>query len=348
MCVQAWCPYTFVVEHNLIKPTDSENTISQINSNVFFKEFTFSKNDFTDLNSKQKLEFSDNVVSLGDIFFVFEIKERTSNTGDEKKWFNNKVLKTAVRQIKNTHKYLESYSSIPIINEKGHTINIVEANFSDIQNIIIYSADTSFNEECRFIKCYQSDKIGLVNLFHIEDYYWVCKYLLTPAEIKEYLKFREELYINHSSIIDNLPEQYVLGHFLETPDASFIDPSFIDSLNKFNPDSKEFDLSFLLNEFEPKIKLQNTQTEYYPIIAEIAKLNREELTEFKRRFLRTIEQCKSNEYDLSYRMYLPRTDCAFVFIPLIDIYIVNIGKQHYTTFPLPINMNNKQQNVLEW
>ena len=51
--------------------TNSENIISIINSNVFFKEFTFSKNDFKELDTKQNLEFADNVVWLDDIFFFF-------------------------------------------------------------------------------------------------------------------------------------------------------------------------------------------------------------------------------------------------------------------------------------
>ena len=73
--------------------TKSENIISKINSNVFFKEFTFSKNDFVDVSTKQELEFSDNVVWIDNIFFIFEIKERESNeTEGETKWFNNKIL----------------------------------------------------------------------------------------------------------------------------------------------------------------------------------------------------------------------------------------------------------------
>ena len=53
--------------------TNSESIISQINSNVFFKEFTFSKNDFKELNTNQKLEFADNVVWLDTLFFIYQI-----------------------------------------------------------------------------------------------------------------------------------------------------------------------------------------------------------------------------------------------------------------------------------
>ena len=296
---------------------NSENIVSQINSNVFFKEFTFSKNDFTDLDSKQKLEFSDNVVWLDDIFFIFEIKERDSNENiDDSKWFENKVLKKAVKQIKNTHKYLEKYPKITITNEKGHKRNISEANLNEIHSIIIYKPSENFNENQRFIKFYDSDKIGLIHLFHYEDYYWICKYLITPAEVEEYLIFREELFEEHSNQINLLPEQYVLAHFLETLDTSEIKIEYIDNLKKVITKTEEFDISYLIENFNKNIRLLNSQTEYYAIIAEIAKLNRSELSEFKKRFIRTIEKCKEEEIILPYRMYIPRTDCAFVFVPL--------------------------------
>ncbi|WP_147296433.1 hypothetical protein [Lutibacter oceani] len=296
----------------------SEKIISQINSNVFFKEFTFSKNDFTDLDTKQELEFSDNVVWIDDIFFIFEIKDRNSeDLENDSKWFNNKVLKKAVSQIKSTHKYLEKYPNIPITNEKGHTKNITEAKFENIKNIIIYTPNDNFSEDKRHLKFYESKIIGFIHLFHSEDYYWICKYLITPAEVEEYLTFREKLFQKHSNYLNNLPEQYVLGHFLETLDTSELKAEYINNLINIKPDSSEFNMSYIIDNFNKNIQGINEKTEYYPIIAEIAKLKRSELAEFKKRFIRTIEKCKENDIDLPYRIYVPRTDCGFVFIPLI-------------------------------
>ncbi|GHV59918.1 hypothetical protein FACS1894182_14670 [Bacteroidia bacterium] len=51
----------------------TENIISKINTNVFFNEFTFSKNDFKSLDLKQQLEFADNVVWLDDLLFIYSI-----------------------------------------------------------------------------------------------------------------------------------------------------------------------------------------------------------------------------------------------------------------------------------
>jgi len=111
-----------------MKENKTEQIVSEINSIVFFKEFTYSKNDFKDLSTKQKHEFADNVVWIDDILFVFQIKDRNSlEDENDEKWFKNKILRKAVQQVKSTHKYLNSYAQIEIVNEKGHKKNIVEA-----------------------------------------------------------------------------------------------------------------------------------------------------------------------------------------------------------------------------
>jgi hypothetical protein len=300
-----------------MRQTESENIIAQINKSVFFKEFTFSKTDFTALDSKQELEFADNVVWLDELFFIFQIKEREKNTSNDEKWFKNKVLKIAVRQIKSTLKYIRDYPEINIENEKGHKLDISKAKESKVvKKIIIYSPNENFPKELRQMKFYDSSGAGLIHLFHAEDYFWICKYLITPTEIKEYLDFRESLYLFNKKASNLLPEQYFLGHFFETLDTDHFNFEYISNLTNYKQKSEDFDISILIENFNKNIKLTNYQTEYYPIIGEIAKLNRSELIEFKKRLSLSVENSESEELILPYRIYVPRTDCAYVFIPL--------------------------------
>ncbi len=273
--------------------TNSENTITQINSNVFFKEFTFSKNDFKELNTNQKLEFADNVVWLDDLFFIYQIKEREPNAKNDVKWFENKILKKAVKQIKSTLMYIAIYPEIVIENAKGHKLNITEAKkCPDPKKIIIYTPLDDFSESQRHLKFYESSGVGLIHLFHSEDYHWICSFLITPAEIKEYLDFREDLFLFNKELSNALPEQYFLGHFLETLDADHFNLDYIDNLKNHQTDVNEFDISKIIEDFNKNIKLINYQTEYYPIIAEIAKMNRSELSEFKKRLLLSLVATK--------------------------------------------------------
>ena len=296
----------------------AEDTIAQINTNVFFKEFTFCKNDFKALDSNQKLEFADNVVWLDDLLFIFQIKERNKeSSSDDRNWYNNKVINKGVKQIKSTLKYLTSYPDIKIENEKGHVLNISEAsNCNPIRKIIIYSPNDSFPEELRQKRFYESSEVGLIHLFHAEDYYWICRYLITPAEIDEYLGFREDYYLASPKRSDIIPEQYILAHFFETTETDHYDPEYISNLQQVSLDFEQFDLSHIIKNFADKITFGNYRTEYYPIIQEIAKLNRAELNEFKKRFIKSAEVCESKEIVFPYRFFTPRTDCAFIFVPI--------------------------------
>ncbi|HBZ26138.1 MAG TPA: hypothetical protein DEO54_07850 [Rikenellaceae bacterium] len=296
---------------------ESENIVAQINKGVFFKEFTFSKTDFKALDSNKRLEFADNVVWLGELFFIYQIKERKKNSNDDEKWFNNKILKIAVRQTKATLKYIDEYPEISIENEKGHKLDITRARESKVvKKIILYSPNENFSELLRQKKVYDSSEVGLIHLFHIEDYYWICKYLITPAEIKEYLDFREALYMFNKEASNLLPEQYFLGHFLETIDADHFNPQYISNLINKKQESENFGISRLIENFSKNIKLTCYPTDYYPIIREISMLNRFELVEFKRIFSLSIEKSEKEEITLPFRIYVPRTDCGFIFIPL--------------------------------
>lgn len=296
------------------KSTDSEDYISNINSNIFFREFTFKKNTFKQ-NQSSEFELADNIVWLDDILLIFQIKEKENGDGDLKKWFRNKVLNKAVKQIKDTHKYLATHEEIIIENEKGLKKNILESKHIIPNNIIIYSSHQEFAEEDRFQKFYRSSEVGLIHLFHTEDYYWICRYLITPAEVKEYLDFRERLYKKFETHLNSLPEQYVMGHFLNTLETDHLEARYIESLKTIKPDEASFDISYLIENFDKNITHTNPM-DYYPIIAEIAKLNRRELGEFKKRFIKAIEQCKEEDFVPPYRIYVPATDCAFIFIRL--------------------------------
>ncbi len=297
--------------------TESEKYISELNSNFFFKEFTYSSTKFKFDQKGQELELADNVVWLDNFLLISQIKERNdSGKSNIENWFKSKVLRKAVKQIKDTISYFEIYKDISIPNERGHVLNISEARKVKPIKLIIYAPKFQFPENLRFQKFYKSKEIGNVHLFHIEDYLWICKYLITPFEIGEYLDFRERLFVNHEKELNNLPEQYVLGHYLETLDTSKLDFRYIDNLKKLVHDEKEFDISFIIENFKGKIRIEPDSLDYYAIIKELAKLNRADLREFKKRFLLAIEKSKEQDFTLPYRITSLNSKCGFVFVPL--------------------------------
>ena len=82
---------------------NSEQIITTINLNMFYREFTFDKNDFR-ASDGNKVELADNVIWLDDLLILIQIKERNHADAktDQGKWFQNKVLKKAKNQVKNS------------------------------------------------------------------------------------------------------------------------------------------------------------------------------------------------------------------------------------------------------
>ena len=299
------------------KMSKTEKIVSFINTNVFFKEFTFSRNEFVTPDGKSELQLADNVVWLDDIPLIYQIKDRDIEAkGSETKWFNGKVQKKAVKQIKGSLNYFNIYKDITIINERGHSLNICEANLTKAKKIIVYTPTNALPDEKRFLKFHRSKTVGLIHLFHFEDYNGICKFLFTPSEIDEYLTFRESLYEKHEQKLNSLPEQYVLGHFLESTDTENIDLAYLDNVRKLKKNESEFEISFIIDLFKDRIIKMGNDNDYYFIIKEIAKLDRVELKAFKDRFKLSLEKAKTQTFVRPYRMTSIRTNCGFVFIPI--------------------------------
>lgn len=301
--------------------TKSENKVSFINESVFYKEFTFDKNDFYPEDGKK--EFADNVMIMDELLFIIQIKERNSvnNKVSVDNWFKNKVLNKAKKQIKNTLEYLKKYNEIPISNRRNQTIDFSRLKFTEINKIIIYETNEELKKENRFLKFYESSNNGNIHVFNLEDYYWVCKYLITPTELDEYLKFREHICLKHKAVKEIYPEQYLLAHFLNTEDVSLIKPEYLNIFKNLKEDIDKFDLSNFINGFSESIINNKEETiKYHSIIKEISRLKRYELLEFKKRLLKAINDSKSTTQKLPYRFASLRTNCGFVFTPITQQY----------------------------
>ena len=303
--------------------TNSENIISKISSNVFYKEFTFDKNDFYPEDGKKEL--ADTIIWLNDLLFIIQVKERNSldikTEMEENRWFESTVLKKAKNQIIKSIEYLNEYKEIRIKNIRNHSLDISKANINEVNKIIIYMPNNApISNENTSKKFYESKKVGNIHIFNIEDYYWICKFLITPTELDEYLKFRERIYLKHKKLITRYPEQYILGHFLNTDDDSFIKEEYVETISKLADDRKDFNISHVLDYFLEKIKPSTLKepTDYYAILTEIAILKRYELLEFTKRFNQMLDDVKLSHFSLPYRFTASRTGCGFVFIPLLQ------------------------------
>ncbi len=302
--------------------TQSEQILTEINTNVFFREFTFNDTFFPAEGGE--LELADNFIFLDDIVFIIQAKERDIAAIDTNenvdKWFKDRVLKKAKNQIKNSLYYIQKYVDIEIKNSRGHKIVIPKVTANDVRKIALYWPNsTNLSSSFRQQKFYRSQDVGNINLIELEDYYQLCKTLQTPAELNSYILFRERMFDKHGIEINNYPEQYLLSHFLYNPGNLEIVNHYIELLPRFKNDIEKFDISSIIEPFYDKIfdKEDKIPERYYPILKQLAKLNRHTLAEFKSRYTWMVREVNSNN-----KVLLPRRfgshdiNCGFIFLPL--------------------------------
>jgi len=294
-----------------------EEAIAGFNAGLFFKEFTFAKNTFLP-STHSKLELADHVIWLDDLLIIFQLKERgtihNATPETERNWFEKRVLGKATKQVRDTLGYLRDYDDITIQNERGHSFNILEAKITTRFSVVVYQPHPLLPAECLSQKHHLSSTAGFIHLFSGTDYEGVCHTLVTPAEISEYLKFRESVIMQWHAATESLPEQALVGQFVQGDANSEPRLEFMQSLTELEQQRERFDFSHILNKLHDKINVSENPYDYYQILIELAKLNRNELKEIKLRFDLCVENCKQKKWALPYRVICPRSSCGFVFV----------------------------------
>ena len=124
------------------------------------------------------MEFSNHVIWLDELFITFQLKERNlsgSHTEEaEINWFNNKIIKVATKQIRDTLHYLNTFKEIKISNERGHSFNVTSGNLKKIINVILYSPHELLPEEYKK-EIHLSTNAGFIHLILINDYLGICR-----------------------------------------------------------------------------------------------------------------------------------------------------------------------------
>jgi hypothetical protein len=298
------------------------DTLASLNEWHFFQEFVYSQNTFQPAPPQTEVELADSVLWLGDMLLAFQLKEReaTEETTEaaERKWFEKKVLDQATRQIRDTLRYLEENKSISLKNHRGHERLLEPSKIARIHKLVVYLPSRQLPPDCLSQKYHESKTAGAIHIIPAHDYLGIVRTLLTPAEVADYLDFREELIGTWGRMINEIPEPALVGQFLDGDSSAKPSLNFLDRLKALEHRADEWDMSGIISKFPDRVTTNNDPTDYYPIVSELASLKRNELREFKIRFQLAVEKSRANEFTRPYRIAIPRTDCGFVFIPLTD------------------------------
>jgi hypothetical protein len=172
-------------------------------------------------------------------------------------------------------------------------------------------------------KFHISRSAGFIHIIEVNDYAGICLTLCTPAEIIEYLNFREK-YLTTILDASKEKEKSILGRFLISRDCPDLrldskveDYSYV--VDRLIQNKEEWDIKNII-ETIPLASYEHTISEhnldYYSIILELSWLYRTELKFLKDRFLRCVDSANAGNFDLPYRMVGALRQCGIVIMSL--------------------------------
>jgi hypothetical protein len=296
-----------------------EKELSALNEWHFFKEFVYSSTTFRPRPATE-MELADNLVWLGGIVFAFQLKERdpqpSATEETERRWFERKVLGNATRQVRDTVSYLGQIDSVRLTNARGHEQELKPSQIETLHKLIVYLPQPPIPNECLEVKYHISQTAGFMHIMPGNDYLGIVGTLLTPAEVSDYLQFRERLIRANLGAISAIPEPAMVGQYLSGDHDAAPSHEFLEYLRTLEQRADEWDISGIIKNFTQRTTHSTGPTHYYFVIRELALLKRHELKEFKLRYRKALEFVRANKFALPFRMVVPRTGCGFVIIPI--------------------------------
>ncbi len=296
-----------------------QDVLDQINANIFYREFSFSSNNFFP-SPGQSEEFADHAIWIDDLLIVYQLKQRTTENSSDKSdrnWFKKEVLSKATSQVRNTLRFLQEYPDINISNQKGHIFNVSAIKLKHIIKLIVYSPNEGFPKDLLRVRHHISRTAGFIHIIPWLDYAGICATLLTPAELVEYFEYREMMIKRWESTNQLSSEPALLGQFLRGDDNSVPSEEYIKPLKVLKRDSQDFDITPFLSDFGNKIIGQQggtSELDYYKTLAEFAKLRRGDLKQVKWRMQLCLNAARENKFFPPNRIIVPDTGCGFMFI----------------------------------
>lgn len=294
-----------------------EEITAQLNGSTFWKEFTFSQNQFSP-RPGQELELADSFVWLGDTAFIIQMKERAEPKDDpeaERRWFKDAILRTAVRQIKDSLRFLNEHASISITNERGQRYDVSGNDIRDREKIILYAAGPLLPDNCRRTQYYNSKTAGFIHILDRDAYSGVVKTLAVPEEVRRYLQYRQRALLQLAVSKTVIVEGDILAAYMT--DEQLPSPTSHKALDRLFDDAEQVDLTPIMNRLADHIQNPDSSKDYVRILLEFAKLPRSGWRAAKERLDLVITQARKGEFERPYRFAFPSTDCSFMFSPSI-------------------------------
>ncbi|MGN0809519.1 MAG: hypothetical protein ACI4NQ_06090 [Christensenellales bacterium] len=177
----------------------SEQLLSAFSEDYFFKELVLEDLRFTPVGASE-IELADLLINLGDIIIAIQLKTRndenqTDNPLAESKWLQKKC-KVAKGQAKESLQIISS-GILPVLhNKRGQSVLLQQ----DAEIIPLVVFENSRIGDYPHLLGKHSDSGMNINCMSFPDYCEMCRILVTPMEIVEYLEYRKIFYEEHGDV----------------------------------------------------------------------------------------------------------------------------------------------------
>jgi hypothetical protein len=295
-----------------------EQFIGDLNSLAFFKEFTFSQNTFKPVAGGTELELADNIVWMGDDLTILQLKERSPNDvkddASEARWFTDKVLGKAAKQVRDTLKFLEVNLTINVTNKQGHSFEIRGNEIGTKTKIVVYLPGKIVPQIAKNTRHYVSRTGGFIHILDARDYVETCRTLRVPADIRDYFAYRQRLLEKDAKLTE--PEPLIVGQYLSGNEKMPPSKESYKYLLALKQNASDFDLSPFLARLHRQIEHQKNPYDYYEILRQFARLPRSGWKEAKTRLELCIEAVQAQKFRLPMRFAWKELSLGFVFVPM--------------------------------
>ena len=277
----------------------TEKILSAFAQMYFFKELVHNQLRFAEEGSTEK-EVADLLLNLGDKIVAIQLKARNEadNTGElekEIKWLNHKC-KDAKKQVKDSIAYIQTGKLPSFSNERGQQIDIDPE--SEILPLIIFMNEDIGDKYDHILRKHSADGMD-INCLSFEDFQIVCRELMTPIEIVDYLKWRLGFFQNNGDVNISI--------FMGDDSVLFTRPASGETLvHQFLAerygikDAKEMEpfivpFQWMLHNLPERVVVESIENSSYPMILFFSHFGRDEIKAFEERINSTLSLAKKGE-----------------------------------------------------
>jgi hypothetical protein len=212
---------------------------------------------------------------------------------------------------------LKRFSGATLTNQRGHAVPLASGQLQHLTAVVVFHAP----EVDGFIplKFRHSSKAGFVHIIAGRDYFAACGVLATPAEVIGYFSFREDALARLEFAPRSVSEGALIGQYLSGELTSIPNESYVRFAHDLVQDADSWDISLLTSNLGDRILAEQeglSETQYYHILAELAKLTRAELRAMKLRLRLALKAVADDRFHAPMRLVSSRTGCGFLILPV--------------------------------